>query len=177
MACATLLSAAAAAQVAGVATTIDGRKLTGNLSVVDSVATIAGDAGETRIAVAEMVSFERAGSSTRNVAVEHRVWLRSGAELPAKKLSGRLAADGKPAVLIARLPSGLDVEVPISTVQAVRQGGLMRPQPTLFTSDLGLPPANNDLIYVVKDGKTQRSTVTVTGLTGKTIDFELRGEA
>lgn len=177
LACGALLSAAAAAQVAGIAKTIDGRELVGNLSVADSVVTIAGDAGETRFAVAEMASFERTGSRTRNVAVEHRVWLRSGAELPAKKLSGRLAADGKPAVLIARLPSGLEVELPISTVQAIRQGGLMRPQPTLFASDLGLPPANNDLIYVVKDGKTQRSSVTVTGLTAKTVDFELRDEA
>ena len=51
--------------------------------------------------------------------VECRVWLRSGSELPAKRLLGRPAADGKPAMLIALLPSGIELVLPLSTVRAM----------------------------------------------------------
>ncbi|MFT6080398.1 MAG: hypothetical protein ACJA0V_001744 [Planctomycetota bacterium] len=157
---------------------MDGRTLTGTLAVAeDGIATITGEAGETKIDVGELLSFERADAKPRKVQVENRVWLRSGLELPAKKLSGRVAADGQPAILIVRLPAGLNVEVPLSTVRAIRQGGLQRPQPNLFPQDLEAPPANNDLIYVVKDGKAQRSSVTVASITAKSIEFGLRGSA
>lgn len=172
-----LLSAAAPAQIAGTARTIEGKTVTGTLVVADGMATITGEAGETKIELAELASFEREVAKARNVQVECRVWLRSGAEFPAKKIRGRAAADGKPAMLIARLPSGLDVELPLSTLRAVRQGGLMRPQPTLFSKDLETPPDNNDLLYVVSNGRAQRSAVTITSITDKLVDFELRGEA
>ena len=107
---------------------------------------------------------------------EHRVWLRSGAELPAKKLSGRAATGGKPSVLVATLPCGAALELPLGTVRAVRHGGLMRPQPTLFEQDLGEPPANEDVIYVVGDGKSQRSLVTMTAIRDDGIDFLLRDD-
>ena len=172
-----LLAAVAPAQAAGTARTVDGRTLTGTLAVAaDGTATVTGEAGETKIEVAELLSFKRTDAKPRKVQVENRVWLRSGLELPAKKLSGRLAADGKPAMLIVRLPSGLNIEVPISTVRAIRQGGLQRPQPNLFAEDLESPPANNDLIYVVKDGKSRRTSVEVKGFTAKSIDFNLRGD-
>ena len=128
-----LLAVVAPAQAAGTARTVDGRTLIGTFAVAeDGTATVTGEAGETKIDVAELLSFERAAAKSRKVQVESRVWLRSGLELPAKKLSGRAAADGKPAILILRLPSGLNLEVPMSTVQAIRQGGLQRPQPSLF---------------------------------------------
>ena len=161
-------------QAVGTARTVDGRVLTGTLVVVDGMATITGDAGATTVEVAELVSFEVAAAKPRTVQVENRVFLRSGLELPAKKLGGRAAANGKPAILTLRLPSGLDVELPLSTVRAIRQGGLMRPQPNLFAADLDAPPANNDLIYVVKNGQAQRSSVSVTSITDKAIDFVLR---
>lgn len=173
-----LLAAVAPAQATGTAHTVDGRTLTGSFAVaVDGTAQITGEAGATKIDVDELLSFERADAKPRKVQVEGRVWLRSGLELPAKKLSGRAAADGKPAILIVRLPSGLNIEVPISTVRAIRQGGLQRPQPSLFSEDLESPPANNDLIYVVKNGKAQRSSVEVSSISAKSIDFKLRGEA
>lgn len=172
-----LLAAVAPAQATGTARTVDGRTLTGTFAVAaDGTATVTGEAGETKLEIAEVLSFERAGAKPRKVQVENRVWLRSGTELPAKKLSGRAAADGQPAMLIVRLPSGLNIEVPISTVRAIRQGGLQRPQPNLFPEDLETPPANNDLIYIVSDGKAQRSSVTVTSITQKSIDFQLRGK-
>jgi len=173
-----LLSAVAPAQIAGAARTIEGKSLTGTLAVAeDGTATITNEEGTTKLGLDELASFARKDAKTRKVQVECRVWLRSGAELPAKKISGRAAKDGKPAVLIARLPSGIDVELPLSTLRAVRQGGLMRPQPNLFSEDLATPPPNNDLIYVVKNGRAQRSAVSVTSITDKLVDFELRGDA
>lgn len=174
---AALLSASAAAQTDGVVRTIDGRQLEGTLSVgEDGVVELRQEGGVVRLDLAELVSFERKGAATRDVKTEHRVWLRSGAELPAKKLSGRAAADGKPSVLVATLPCGAALELPLGAVRAVRHGGLMRPQPTLFEQDRAEPPANEDVIYVVGDGKSQRSLVTMTAIRDDGIDFLLRGD-
>lgn len=171
------LAVQAPAQVTGTARTIDGQALTGALVVAaDGKMTITGEAGEITLEVAELVSFERASARPRNVQVASRVWLRSGSELPAKKLSGRAATGDAPAMLIIHLPSGIEVEVPISTVRAIRQGGLQRPQPNLFMADLETPPDNNDLLYVVKNGNSQRSSVSVISISDKLIDFELRGD-
>ncbi|MFT4516378.1 MAG: hypothetical protein ACI91B_005102 [Planctomycetota bacterium] len=152
--------------------------MTGTFAVAeDGTGTVTGEAGETKLDVAELLSFERADAKPRKVQVENRVWLRSGLELPAKRLSGRAAADGQPAMLIMRLPSGLNIEVPMSTVRAIRQGGLQRPQPNLFPEDLDSPPSNNDLIYVVKNGKATRSSVSITSLSAKSMDFDMRGSS
>lgn len=178
-----LLAAVAPAQATGTIRTIDGRTLTGALTVAeDGTASITADSsigaqGNTQLEVAELVSFERADAKPRTVQVECRVWLRSGQELPAKKLGGRPATDDSPAMLTMQLPSGLHVEVPISTVRAIRQGGLMRPQPNLFAADLEAPPENNDLIYVVKNGQAVRSAVSVTSISDKDIDFIRTDEA
>ena len=173
-----LLTTAAPAQAVGTARTVEGKSLTGTLVVAeDGFATITNEAGATRLEVAELTSFVRSDAKPRKVQVECRVWLRSGRELPAKKLAGRAATDGEPAVLIAQLPSGIEIELPLSTLRAIRQGGLLRPQPSLFLADLETPPANNDLIYVVRDGQAQRSAVSVSHITDKIIDFQLRGDA
>ncbi|MFK7739424.1 MAG: NPCBM/NEW2 domain-containing protein [Planctomycetota bacterium] len=175
---ATFAASSLAGQVAGTASTIDGRELPGRLTVAaDGVCQVlAADGGKTTFELAQLAGFERDDVEPRIVETEDRVWLRSGLELPAKKIKGRLAADGKPAVLLARLPSGLEVTLPISTVRAIRHGGLLRPRPTLFATDLAKPPANNDLLYVVKGGRAQRSSVAIQGLTSKAVEFKLRGD-
>ncbi|MGC6486822.1 MAG: NPCBM/NEW2 domain-containing protein [Planctomycetota bacterium] len=174
---AALAGAALAAQAEGVARTIDGRRLEGALSVGEGGAVVVtSDAGEVRTELAELVSFDRAGADVRNVQTEHRVWLRSGAELPVKKLSGRAAREGAPSVLLATLPCGAVLELPIVTLRAIRHGGLMRPQPTMFSQDLGEPPANEDVIYALGGGKSQRSLVTLTAIRAQGIDFLLSGE-
>ena len=165
------------AQATGIAHTIDGKALAGTLVVAaDGAMTITSDDDAITLEVAELVSFEQSNAKPRNVQVESRVWLRSGSELPAKKLSGRAATSDTPAILIIRLPSGIEIEVPLSTVRAIRQGGLMRPQPSLFKADLETPPENHDLLYVVKDGSSQRSSVSVISISDKLIDFELRDD-
>jgi|GEM_PF-6991577 len=156
---------------------VDGRGVTGALSVTgEGRAKIVSDAGDVAVDLAELVSFEAAGVSVRNVKTPHSVWLRSGAELRAKQLAGRVAEGGKPAVLLVTLPSGAELELPISTLRAVRHGGLPRPRPALFEQDLAEPPPNDDVIYVIGDGRSQRSLVTVTAFREQAIDFLLRGD-
>jgi len=157
----------------GFVRTIDGRTLEGRLEVAaDGTAKV----GAAPVLFADVSSFERTGAIANPVPGLHRVWLRSGQQLPASRLIGRPAAAGKPSLLAVTLPSGLTIELPFSTVRAVRHGGSERPEPALFQADLANAPANDDLIYVQKDGKAQRSAVTVTGFTADTIDFKLRGD-
>ncbi|HEU4419759.1 MAG TPA: NPCBM/NEW2 domain-containing protein [Planctomycetota bacterium] len=178
------LGAAAAAQdgIAGVVKTIDGRSLKGRLTVSSSGpsagrAAVVGEGRSVELDVAEITSFEREGAVANPLQAPHRVWLRSGHELPCKRLSGKPGGNGAPARLCIELPSGIAVDVPISMVRALRHGGSERPEPALFTADLQQPPSNDDLIYVQKDGKQQRSAVTVTGMQKDRIDFLLRGDA
>lgn len=171
-ACALVLSLAAAAQdgLEGVGRTIDGRTLEGRLVVsAEGSATIGG----ATLPFAELLSFERSSPANAPVPSPHRVWLRSGLQLPATKLRGKSQQVG-PALLVVTLPSDLEVEVPIGMVRALRHGGSERPEPALFAADLQSPPANGDLLYVQKDGKAQRSQVTVTGMQPDRVDFTLR---
>ena len=100
------------------------------------------------------------------------MWLRSGLELPA----ARIAAGTGGKALAVTTPGGITLAVPLGMVRAVRHAGDQRAEPALFAADLKRPPANDDLIYVVKDGKAQRSSVTVTGITADRIQFVLRGD-
>lgn len=176
---AAMVAAAAPAQdsLRGTARTIDGRTLVGSLVVADGRATLATATGEVVLDVAELTSFEPAGAAAATVAAPSRVWLRSGLELPAVRIGGAPAEGGRPARLAIETPGGLAFEVPLTTVRALRHGGATRPQPALFAADLAQPPTTDDLIYVVKDGKAQRSSVSVTAIGGDRIDFQLRGSA
>lgn len=172
------VASASAQGLAGITHTIDGRTLAGALQVeADGRAKVAGTAGETALTLAEFASFEVAGAAAELVTTPHRVWLRSGAELPCMRLAGVAPEAGRPARVALTLPSGLTLELPLSTLRAVRQGGTERPEPALFAADRKQPAANEDLLYVFRDGQAQRSAVTVTALGADKIDFLLRGEA
>ena len=175
-----LLWPSLAAQTApsGTVVTVDGRSLTGAFSVdAEGRAHVVGSTGTTDLALDEVMSFVPQGATAAVVLTPHRVWLRSGVELPAVRLAGQPGAAGKPAKLVVELPVGATVELPLGALHAVRHGGTERPEPTSFGSDLSAPPLNNDLIYVVKDGKATRSSVTIVGLQADKVDFELRGKA
>src|SRR5262245_23984173 len=158
-------SAVAQDGIAGVLQTIAGRSLKGRITVSSNArATVACEGSKIELDVAEIASFERDGAVANPMQAAHRVWLRSGLELPAVRLSGKPCGNGAPAMLCVELPSGIVVELPVGMVRALRHGGSGRNEPALFAADLQQPPANDDLIYVQKDGKQQRSVVTVTGM-------------
>ena len=174
-----LFAAAVPAQgLAGITSTIDSRTLGGALAVdAAGRATVTGAQGETAMTLAELAAFEPAGAAAELVTPAHRVWLRSGAELPCVRIAGVAVEAGKPARVALELPSGITLELPLASLRALRQGGSERPAPTLFAADLRKPAANDDLLFVVKDGKAQRSAVTITALGTDKADFLLRGEA
>jgi hypothetical protein len=174
-----LLAAAVAAQqgLAGVVRTIDGAVIDGALRVEDGNAVVATANGEQRFEAARILAFEPAGIVAAPTPAPHRTWLRSGAELPCVAIRGSAAADGRPAAVRLTLPSGVLLDVPLTMVRAIRQGGAERPEPALFQADLREPPASEDLLYVVKDGTAQRSVVTIAALANDRIDFTLRGSA
>ncbi len=174
-----VLAAAVDAQqgLAGVVRTIDGAVIAGALRVEDGNAVVATANGEQRFEAARILAFEPTGVVLTPAPAPHRAWLRSGAELPCLAISGSAAADGRPAMLKLTLPSGVVLDVPLTMVKAIRQGGAERPQPALFEADLREPPASEDLLYVVKDGAAQRSVVTIAALANDRIDFTLRGSA
>lgn len=173
-----LATAAAAQGLRGELQTIDGRRLAGSVSIDgNGVVRVAQADGEVTLLLAELVSFTVPGAAAETAPAPDRVWLRSGLELPAKALRGRAAADGRPALLIAELPSGVVVELPLAFLRAVRQGGSERPEPALFAADLATPADNDDVLFVQKEGKQHRSQVTITGLQPDRVDFLLRGTA
>jgi hypothetical protein len=162
----------------GTLVTIDGRSMTGAFSVdAEGRAHLVSAAGTVDLSLGEVLTFAPQGAVVAAPTTPHRVWLRSGVELPAVRLAGKPGAPGKPAMLVVELPVGATVELPLGSLHGVRHGGVERPEPSSLGSDLSDPPANNDLIYVVKDGKATRSSVTVVGLQADKVDFELRGKA
>jgi hypothetical protein len=172
-----------AAPVVGSIETIDGRVWVGSLTVADGRCAVHGETAGPRdeatatFALGELRRFERRGAPVERVAVPHRVWLRSGLELPAVSLAVQPAADGRPAAFAVTLPCGAALTLPLPFVRALRHGGADRPLPPLFEQDLETPPANDDALHVVQGDQQQRSLVLVTGFTGERVDFVLRGDA
>jgi hypothetical protein len=181
LAAAALLAAATSpAQdgVPGSVQTIDGRTLVGVTRIDDQgKVVVRADSGEAALTLAEVTMFTRADVVQKPADAPHRVWLRSGLELPAVRIAGKPAASGTPAQVTIELASGVVFDVPLGTVRAIRQGGKERPVPALFAADLQKPSDSSDLIYVVKDGKAQRSAVVVKAISGERIDFLLRDSA
>ena len=172
-----LLGGVIPGQARGSVRTIDGRAWTGSLTVTEAGrAQVVTADGAVEVGVADLVSFEHEGRDVRNVRTADQVWLRSGAGAARELLCRQHGADGKPSVLLVTLPCGEVMELPIGVLRAIRHGGLSRPQPALFQQDLAAPPANEDVIYVVGDGKAQRSMVTLTAVRDDGVDFLLRGE-
>ena len=163
--------------VPGTARTIDGRSLEGSLVVADGRAVVTGTGAPVAMDLAELSSFIRAGVAAEPRPAASKLWLRSGMALPIVSFSGQPAAAGKPATVSVETPGGLRITVPLATVRALRHGGSERPEPALFAADLQQPPANEDLVYVVKGDQAQRSAVAVTAIGTDSIDFLLRGDA
>lgn len=178
LALAALAPCLAAQSLRGELQTIDGRKFEGALTIdAAGAVSLAGDGGTVTLSLPDVVSFAPAAAARNEVQAPHRIWLRSGQELPARALRGRAAADGRPAMLTVELPSGVAVDLPIGFVRAVRHGGSERPEPSRFAADLADPADNDDILFVQKDGQPHRSQVTITGLQSDRVEFTLRGTA
>jgi len=178
LAAAVLAPVLAAQGLRGELQTIDGRKLTGMLTIdAGGAVRLVRDGGDVTLALTDVASFAPLDAARNEVKAPHRVWLRSGHELPARSLRGRPAADGQPAMLTVELPSGVTVDLPIGFLRAVRHGGSERAEPALFARDLADPADNDDVLFVQKDGQSHRSQVTITGLEPDRVDFQLRGTA
>ena len=158
--------------------TIDGRTLSGTFTVdANGRAVLVGTGGKVELSIEEVLGFEPEGASQQVVEAPHRVWLRSGIELPAVRITGKAGGPGKPSLLVVALPVGATIELALGSLAALRHGGSERPAPKSFAADRLAVPDNNDLLYVQKDGKATRSSVTITGLQEQLVDFELRGKA
>lgn len=166
-----LAAAVVPAQIRGKAVAIDGKIAVGALQCDGEAVVVTTADGPVRWQLAELAEFQVEGATPSPVAALHRIWLRSGAELPAMRLA---LAPGATARVLAILPCGAELELPFSMLRAIRQAGPERPEPPLFTADLADPPANADLLYVVRDGKAQRSAVRITGAAAGQLAFELR---
>lgn len=160
---------------AAVVTTIDGRVFKGAVTI-DAAGAVDIAADEpTRLVLEEVASVKFPDVTGKPMTAPHRVWMRSGLEFAATDLAGVPAADGKPHRLAVELPMGVTLELPLSTLHAVRRGGSGRQQPASFSTDLREPADNTDMVWVQKDGQQHRFQVTVNGLRPDMIDFDLRG--
>ena len=163
---------------AGNVSTFDGRTLTGAVTVdTEGRVQVTGGGDPVTLGLDEITSFEVTGATAKPASTPHRVWLRSGLEFSCVRLAGLPAGEGKPARIAIELPAGATIEVPISTVRAVRHGGPERSEPGSFLADFSEPPDNGDLLYITKDGEAQRFTVTVSGMQKEAVEFELRGKS
>ncbi|MEQ1630834.1 MAG: NPCBM/NEW2 domain-containing protein [Planctomycetota bacterium] len=152
-------------------TTIDQRTLTGICS---------GDAtslqiGSETIAVADLLSLRVDPAVVdRPAKALYCVWLRSGSILPATKIDGVDKTASAPNRLVIELASGGTIEVPVSTVAAVRTRAN---DPQTFAADRVQPDENRDYLYVVKDGSPQRFGVTIESVRDGNVHFDLRGSS
>lgn len=173
------LAATAHAQgLAGSVRTVDGREIAGAVTVDDKgVVTVkpAGGAAES-LAFADLMAIQPTTPPPASQGTVHRVLLRSGGELPAKALTGSIVAGQAPQLQIA-LPTGTDCTLPLHALAAVRilHDGVA--EPATFAQDLAEPNPTQDFLYVVKDGKAQRFSVTVDGFSGNQVKFTLRGQS
>jgi hypothetical protein len=174
-----VLTAAVSAQgLRGELQTIDGERRVGVLTVTAAgTATLTQDAAAVALTLDELVAFVVAGAAAAEVETPHRVWLRSGLQLPAVALRGRSGSADRPAAWLVELPAGVMVELPLGFVRAVRHGGSERPEPPRFAVDLAQPPDNDDVLFVQKNGQTHRSQVSITGLQADRLEFSLRDTA
>lgn len=169
-----LFAIAAPAQIAGRVETIDGRVLEGRMGVATTGAvTVATAEGDVTFDLAELLEFTPTKATPRHLTALHRIWLRSGQELPCTELA---LADASPPAVQATLPCGATLQLPIGMLAALRHAGAQRPEPALLAEDLRDRPKNDDVLFVVKDERAQRSLVRVTGVAQGQVSFDLRGK-
>ena len=156
--------------------TIEGRSLSGSVTLADGKLEVrAADGGITTLPLDEAATIRAdAGSRDKAKAAPYAVWFRSGSFLPAVRIDGIGAGPGGPPAIRVESASGLSVEVPLSAVAAFRSRAN---DPQTFHADRAQPDDNRDYLYVVKAGEPQRFTVHVEAIVSGALRFDLRGSA
>jgi hypothetical protein len=173
----TVAAAAAAPQgPEAVVRAIDGRSWQGRIAVAaDGSARIAPAQGEpVTVQLDELTCIDQTGVVQAAAAeAKSRVWLRSGGEFAVARLDG---VAGKAELVQLELAAGPVLQVPMRSLLALRlDHGTVAV--ASFGADRDSPPENSDYLYVEKDGKPQRFSVTVDHLQPGQIHFELHGTA
>jgi hypothetical protein len=158
--------------------TVDGREIAGTVTIDDkgSVSVKPETGAAETLAFADLMAIQPATLPPAPQGAVHQVLLRSGGELPAKALTGMVVA-GQPPQLQITLPTGTDCTLPLHALAGLRilHDGVAAP--ATFAQDLAEPNPTQDFLYVVKDGKAQRFSVTVDGFTADQVKFTLRGQS
>jgi hypothetical protein len=156
---------------------IDGRTWQGRVTIAaDGAAHVKPGRGEpVTLKLDELSGIDQtAGQPTVGRATAgSRAWLRSGGEVAVTRIDG--VASQKDQVELA-LEVGPVVRLPLRSLSALRldQGKAAVPS---FAADRDAPPENSDYLYVEKDGKPQRFSVTVDHLAPGQVHFDLHGTA
>lgn len=156
--------------------TIDGRMAVGALAIgIDGGVRVLPDHGDELVTtIADLLLIEALDALPAVLAAPLYVWLRSGSRLPITSINGTAATDGKPASVDVSTPSGVTFSVPLSMLAALR---CREVEPKTFANDRESPELNLDFLFVVKDGKPQRFSVTVDSIHDGKVHFALGAEA
>lgn len=157
-------------------TTIAGAELQGNVTVAadGALRLVQQDGSAVEMQLADVLAFGRPVAAEAPATGPTFVWLRSGSVLPARRIDGRPAADGRAARLLIDTPAGARLDLPLTAVAALR---CRKHEPQTFAADRAEPALNDDYLYIVKDGEPQRFSVQVVSIHGGAVHFDLRGTA
>lgn len=156
-------------------TTIDARVASGTVEVADDRVTLEQEGGTSlEVPLSDVLAMTRDVDPAADENERLFVWLRSGSQIPALKIAGKEAAQGAPASITVDAASGARIEVPLSSVAAIRTRSA---QPRTFQADRDDPGLNLDYLYIVKDGEPQKFSVTVASIHDGKVHFDLRGSS
>ena len=156
-------------------TTIDARVASGFADVTRDLVTIKQDDDSLlEVALSDVLSVTNKDDPVTDEQAPLFVWLRSGSRIPALKIGGVEAGAGAAARLAIDSASGARIEVPVSSVAAIR---VRSAEPKTFQADREDPGLNLDYLYIVKDGQPQKFSVTIASIHDGKVHFDLRGSS
>ncbi|GAB4138469.1 MAG: hypothetical protein Fur0037_04200 [Planctomycetota bacterium] len=152
--------------------TIDGRAIDGRVRIDEGgrvTVAAAGGAGSS-LELGDLLSLDCSGTARPGPAWDGgAVFLRSGAEIPFAAL--RAPASGS--AIGIELPCKAAIEIAIGMIAAIRPCAAGEAPPS-FRECLENPAETSDLLYVERDGKTQRFPVRISSFDGANLHFSLR---
>ena len=154
-------------------TTIDGRQASGSVTVADGLVSLTQEDGAAfELPLGDVLAMACSGGASMSEPGDLLVWLRSGSVIPARKIDGTAGGSGKTPMLSLDTAAGARIEVPLSSVAAIRSRSA---EPGTFRADLEEPALNLDYLFIVKEGVPQKFSVTVESIHDGRVHFDLRG--